>query len=123
MVVSLHAIGIGVSGLADVFVRMGYEFGGPEAKELNSMIFETIYHAALESSGEMAEEEGKYDSWEGSPTSQGILQQDMWEKFNGNNTKHKSIMEWDGLRKKIAKSGLRNSLLVAQTIDVNTGNN
>ena len=73
-------IGIGVSGLADAFIRLGLPFVSPEARELNSAIFETIYHASLEASSELAEEHGPYETFSGSPASQGLLQ------FNLNGT-------------------------------------
>jgi ribonucleotide reductase alpha subunit len=71
-------IGIGVQGLADVFLLLGYSFLSEEARELNRHIFETIYHGALEASCELAEIEGPYETFVGSPASQGILQFDMW---------------------------------------------
>jgi ribonucleotide reductase alpha subunit len=67
-------IGLGVQGLADVFNLSGLSFDSPEAMKLNAAIFETIYHAALEASCELAEIDGPYSSFEGSPISQGILQ-------------------------------------------------
>lgn len=71
-------IGLGVSGLADCFLRMGLPFCSGEAKQLNQAIFETIYHAALEASVELAERDGYYESFPGSPASQGRLQSDLW---------------------------------------------
>ncbi|GMI51509.1 hypothetical protein TeGR_g1887, partial [Tetraparma gracilis] len=100
-------VGLGVSGLADAFIRMGMPFSSDEAKELNRGIFETIYHAALEASCELAEQDGVYHSYEGSPASEGDLQYDMWGVTPSDR------WDWDGLKKKIAKHGLRNSLLVA----------
>ena len=73
-------IGIGVQGLADAFMIMGYPFDSQEARRLNVQIFETIYHAALERSCELAEQYGTYETYEGSPASQGILQYDMWNR-------------------------------------------
>jgi ribonucleoside-diphosphate reductase alpha subunit len=101
-------IGIGVQGLADVFILMDLAFDSPEAKEINSKIFETIYFAALTESVQLARKEGTYETFEGSPASMGILQHDMWENPNisGN-------WNWDELRTNIKKYGLRNSLLVA----------
>ena len=101
-------IGIGVQGLADVFMKMGLSFISDEAKEINKNIFETIYHAALEESCELAQIEGKYETFDGSPASQGILQFDMWnvdptnERYN-----------WSEIKENIMKHGLRNSLLLA----------
>jgi ribonucleoside-diphosphate reductase alpha subunit len=71
-------IGIGVSGLADTFVRLGFAFGSEPAKHLNTAIFETMYHAALEASAELAEKDGWYASFPGSPASQGLLQHHLW---------------------------------------------
>lgn len=100
-------IGIGVQGLADAFILMRYPFDSPEAQKLNRDIFETIYFSALEASCKLAERRGTYESYKGSPASKGILQHDMWEVTAS--TRH----DWTGLRAKIAKHGLRNSLLLA----------
>ncbi|KAF7728380.1 Ribonucleoside-diphosphate reductase large subunit [Apophysomyces ossiformis] len=100
-------IGLGVQGLADAFLLMRYPFDSPEARQLNKDIFETIYHAALEASCELAEKYGSYETYEGCPVSKGILQPDMW------GVKPSDRWDWDGLRSKIAKHGVRNSLLVA----------
>ena len=72
-------IGLGVQGLADVFILCGLPFDCYESRLMNVHIFETMYHAALEASSELAEIDGSYETFEGSPASQGILQQDMWE--------------------------------------------
>ena len=74
---------------------------------MNKDIFETIYHAALEASCELAEKLGPYETYEGSPVSQGILQHDMW------NVKGSDRFDWNTLRAKIAQHGVRNSLLLA----------
>jgi len=101
-------IGIGIQGLADVFVMMDVEFHSEEAKEINKLIFETIYHASLEKSNEIAIEiKESYSSFEGSPASQGILQFDMW------NVTPSERYDWITLKESIKKNGLRNSLLVA----------
>lgn len=135
-------IGIGVQGLADTFVLMDLSFYSEEAKLLNKTIFETIYHAALEKSNEIAIERtayiktllhkpkneilmffnkfeydvlnrenkdllGAYSSFEGSPTSNGILQFDLW------NTTPSNMYDWDKLKQSIKNNGIRNSLLVA----------
>jgi len=76
-------IGIGVSGLADAFLRLGLPFASEEAKELNEAIFETIYHASLEASNEIAKEKGSYDTFEGSPASRGELQFNLWGVSDG----------------------------------------
>jgi ribonucleoside-diphosphate reductase alpha chain len=100
-------IGIGVQGLADTFALMDICFDSEEASEVNKQIFETIYHGALESSCELAVIDGAYSSFNGSPTSKGILQFDMW------NVKPSDRYEWVCLKKKIIEYGLRNSLLLA----------
>lgn len=100
-------IGIGVQGLADAFVMLRMPFGSEESKKLNIEIFETIYFAALTASNELAQKQGAYDSYEGSPVSQGILQFDMW-KVNPSNR-----WDWKDLRAKIQQYGIRNSLLLA----------
>jgi ribonucleoside-diphosphate reductase alpha subunit len=102
-------IGLGVQGLADVFILCGLPFDCEESRTLNAHIFETMYHAALEASSELAETEGSYESFEGSPASQGILQPDMWEgptKFSGR-------YDWDAMKERVKTKGLRNSLLLA----------
>ena len=101
-------IGIGVQGLADVFIMLRMTFGSEESRKLNRDIFETIYHAALESSCELAEMYGTYETFKGSPFSKGILQFDMWDRdpqFSGR-------YDWDAMRK-LVKKGTRNSLLLA----------
>jgi ribonucleoside-diphosphate reductase alpha chain len=100
-------IGLGVQGLADAFILMRHPFDSPEARQVNKDIFETIYFAALTESCAMAAEEGAYQSYEGSPASQGILQYDMWD------VKPSDRWDWAELKKDIKKNGLRNSLLVA----------
>ena len=100
-------IGIGVQGLADAFILMRYPFDSEEAKMLNQEIFETIYFAALTESCAIAEKEGVYSSYEGSPASKGELQYDMW------GVEPTARWDWSGLKQKIAKHGLRNSLLLA----------
>ena len=100
-------IGIGVQGLADAFILMRQAFESEEARQLNKDIFETIYYAALTASKDLAIEKGTYESYKGSPVSQGILQFDMW------NVKPSDRWEWDLLREEIQKNGVRNSLLLA----------
>jgi len=65
-------VGIGIQGLADLFLLMRYPFGSPESRKLNLQIFETLYYGALEASCELAEKYGSYSSYEGSPISQGV---------------------------------------------------
>uniref|UniRef100_A0A6C0JGB5 ribonucleoside-diphosphate reductase n=1 Tax=viral metagenome TaxID=1070528 RepID=A0A6C0JGB5_9ZZZZ len=117
-------IGIGIQGLADVFMMMNLAFAGDTAKQMNKDIFETIYHGALEQSCEMAKTEGAYETFPGSPASEGILQFDLWisEESQKNGQKNGSIFEnghpnnrydWSGLKASIIMVGLRNSLLLA----------
>ena len=102
-------IGIGVQGLADTFVLLDIPFQSDAAKEVNILIFETIYHAALEKSNEIAKELGEsYSSFPGSPASKGILQFDMWSK-----EPTPGRYDWTTLKQSIITHGLRNSLLVA----------
>lgn len=100
-------IGIGVQGLADVFILMRFGFESEKAKKLNKEIFETIYFAALKKSVELSAKNGPYSTFEGSPASEGILQHDMWDVTPS------SRWDWSGLREDIKKHGLRNSLLIA----------
>lgn len=101
-------VGIGVQGLADVYMMMGVPFDSPEAARINEEIFETMYHGALERSMELATEMGPYETFEGSPASLGILQFDLWNKKQSNDR-----YDWDKLKGLIMKHGLRNSLLMA----------
>lgn len=100
-------IGIGVQGLADAFILMRMPFDSEEARELNREIFETIYFGAMEASMELAERDGAYETYEGSPASKGILQFDMW------GVEPSLRWDWYTLKAKMQKHGLRNSLLVA----------
>jgi ribonucleoside-diphosphate reductase alpha subunit len=100
-------IGLGVQGLADVFILCRHAFDSDEAKEINARIFETMYHASLEASSELAEVQGSYETFEGSPASQGVLQFDMWEGDT------KLNYDWDALKERVKTKGLRNSLLMA----------
>ena len=105
-------IGIGVQGLADVFILLGLPFASDEAKKINRDIFETIYHAALEQSMELAVEEGTYETFAGSPASKGQLQFDMWNVDPSTNPEQPRY-DWLKLKAKIQVHGLRNSLLLA----------
>ncbi len=97
-------IAIGVQGLADVFMMMGLSFDEPKARVLNETIFEVIYCGALHASCQLASEEGAYETYRGSPASEGILQFDMWGK---------NPRGFEGIKELIKTYGLRNSLLVA----------
>ncbi|KAL4715575.1 hypothetical protein ACJJTC_009201 [Scirpophaga incertulas] len=100
-------IGIGVQGLADTFVMMRLPYESDAALKLNQQIFETIYYGALEASCELAEKYGVYETYAGSPASQGILQYNMWNKTPT------ELWDWNVLKENISKHGLRNSLLIA----------
>jgi len=100
-------LGLGVQGLADLFLKLKFPFESNDAKQLNIDIFETIYWAALNQSYELALEFGKYETFDGSPLSQGKFQFDLWD------VKPSNKYNWNELRNKIMKSGVRNSLLVA----------
>jgi len=100
-------IGIGVQGLADAFILMRYPFESIEAKLLNRAIFETIYFASLSESCALAKEHGHYETYPGSPISEGLLQFDLW------NEQPSSRWDWESLRAEIKQYGVRNSLLVA----------
>ena len=100
-------VGIGVQGLADAFIMMRFPFDSPEAAKLNREIFETIYFAALTESCEQAKVSGAYESYKGSPASEGQLQYDMW------GVTPTDRWDWAKLKKDIKKHGLRNSLLLA----------
>jgi ribonucleoside-diphosphate reductase alpha chain len=101
-------IGIGVQGLADVFMRLRMPFDSPEARGLNKDIFETIYFAAMSASKDLAKEQGPYETFAGSPISKGVFQFDMWgvEPSSGR-------WDWENLRKEVQTHGVRNSLLLA----------
>jgi ribonucleoside-diphosphate reductase alpha subunit len=102
-------IGLGVQGLADVFILCGLPFDSYESRLMNVHIFETMYHAALEASSELAEIDGSYETFQGSPASQGILQQDMW----GGGVRMSGMYDWPAMRERVKTKGLRNSLLMA----------
>lgn len=101
-------IGIGVQGLADAFIMLKMPFESDEAKGLNADIFETIYYAAMETSMELAQVEGPYETFKGSPASKGIFQFDMWGVNPASGR-----WDWSKLKKDVKKHGIRNSLLLA----------
>ncbi|MFT4031791.1 MAG: ribonucleoside-diphosphate reductase subunit alpha [Siphonobacter sp.] len=101
-------IGLGVQGLADTFVQLRMPFESEEAKQLNKDIFETIYYGAMEASMEQAQKFGPYETWQGSPISQGIFQFDMWGVRPSSGR-----WNWEELREKVKTHGVRNSLLIA----------
>ena len=103
-------IGLGVQGLADIFIKLRLPFTSDEAKRLNKDIFETLYFAAVTASMEEAKTDGPYQSYKGSPISKGEFQYNLWgikdEELSG-------LWDWAKLRKQVLKHGVRNSLLVA----------
>ena len=101
-------IGLGVQGLADTFIMLRMPFDSDEARRLNEDIFETIYFGAMESSMELAQKNGPYESFKGSPVSKGIFQFDMWGV-----TPKSGRWNWEQLKQDVKKHGVRNSLLLA----------
>ena len=100
-------IGIGVQGLADAFILMGFPFESDEARTLNQQIFETIYHGAMEASCEIAQRDGPYSTYPGCPVSKGVFQFDMWHVTPS------ALWDWAALKASVAQHGIRNSLLLA----------
>ncbi len=100
-------IGLGVQGLADAFILLRMAFDSPEAKKLNRDIFETIYFAAMTESCHLAEKHGPYETFAGSPLSKGQFQFDLW------GVQPSKRWDWESLRARVQKTGVRNSLLVA----------
>ncbi len=101
-------IGIGIQGLADAFIKLKMPFDSPEAKQLNKDIFETIYFAAMTASKDLAIKHGAYQSYAGSPLSQGEFQFDLWGVKPDSGR-----WDWETLRQEVLKHGARNSLLLA----------
>lgn len=100
-------LGLGVQGLADVFILLRMPFDSAAAKQLNKEIFETMYFGAMTASKELAKAEGPYETYAGSPVSKGIFQFDMW------GVQPSSRWNWQALKAEVAKYGIRNSLLLA----------
>ena len=103
-------VGLGVQGLADVFLLMGFPFASDEARLLNRQIFETMYYAALSKSCDLAERDGPYETFAGSPASLGLLQFDLW---SATPPQSQDRYDWNALKARIQSKGLRNSLLLA----------
>jgi len=104
-------VGLGVQGLADVFALLRLPWESAEATDVNQRIFEHMYFAAVESSSEIAEVEGAYDTYEGSPMSQGQFQYDLWSVTPLTQTD--GTLDWAALKEKVEQWGVRNSLLIA----------
>jgi ribonucleoside-diphosphate reductase alpha chain len=103
-------VGLGIQGLADAFIMMRLPFTSDEAKKVNQEIFETLYFAALTASMEEAKVDGAYETYKGSPISQGLFQHNLW---GIEDSELSGRWDWGKLRKDIKKNGVRNSLLVA----------
>ncbi|MBD1397348.1 ribonucleoside-diphosphate reductase subunit alpha [Pontibacter sp. JH31] len=101
-------IGLGVQGLADTFIALRMPFESEEARGLNKDIFETIYFAAMTASKDLAKKQGAYETFKGSPLSEGKFQFDMWGV-----TPDSGRWDWEELRQEVVEHGVRNSLLVA----------
>ena len=101
-------IGIGVQGLADVFLMLRMPFDSPAARQLNKDIFETIYFGAMTASKDLAIEQGPYETFEGSPISKGLFQFDLWDVKPTSDR-----WDWEALRPEVQRHGVRNSLLIA----------
>jgi ribonucleoside-diphosphate reductase alpha subunit len=104
-------IGLGVQGLADVFAMMRAPWESDRAADFNQRLFEHIYYAAVEASSEIATVEGPYETYAGSPMSQGQFQYDLWGITPL--TERDNTLDWAALKAKVATQGVRNSLLVA----------
>jgi ribonucleoside-diphosphate reductase alpha subunit len=111
---SERPMGIGVQGLANCFIQMGYPFDSPEARKLNKEIFEMIYYASVSESCEIAKKEGPYSSFKGSPLSEGKFQFDLWIE-DGHDVELSGALklDWNGLRENVKRFGVRNSLQIA----------
>jgi ribonucleoside-diphosphate reductase alpha chain len=103
-------VGLGVQGLADTFIMLRYPFTSDEAKQLNADIFETIYYASLTASKDLAKIDGAYESYPGSPISEGIFQYNMWGLEESDLS---GRWDWSTLREEVKEHGVRNSLLLA----------
>ena len=103
-------IGIGVQGLADLYAVMGIPFTSEEARRTNSEIFETIYFAAMTASKDLAIKQGPYETFKGSPLSEGKFQFNLW---NTEDSELSGRWDWESLRKEVVEHGVRNSLLLA----------
>jgi ribonucleoside-diphosphate reductase alpha chain len=110
-------VGLGIQGLADVFAMMRASWESEKAAEINQRIFENMYFAAVESSCEIAQKEGPYSTFQGSPMSKGVFQYDMWTKANGDAivplTLTDGTLDWASLKARVIQHGVRNSLLMA----------
>jgi ribonucleotide reductase alpha subunit len=107
-------IGLGVQGLANTYMALGFPFESKEARLLNIQIFECIYYKALQVSCELAKKDGYYVTYPGSPASKGLLQFDLWKEVHPEIQLENYLtlgLDWQSLKRDISKYGLRNSLL------------
>lgn len=107
-------IGVGVQGLADTYIKMGYPFESMEARKLNKEIFETLYYGTLTGSMELSKKQGAYSTFEGSPFSEGKFQFDLWKDADNIDLNDfiTGRWDWETLRKDIKEHGVRNSTLL-----------
>ncbi|TYB68712.1 ribonucleoside-diphosphate reductase subunit alpha [Nonomuraea sp. PA05] len=97
-------IGLGLMGLADVFFALRLPFDSPRALELSTRISEEIALAAYDTSADLAAERGRHPSYADTRAAGGVLHPDHYTA---------PTPRWDALREKIARTGLRNSLMIA----------
>ena len=100
-------LGLGVQGLNDTYAKMGFAFDSNEARELNKLIFESMYYSAMKTSHQLALETAPYSKFDGSPLSEGKFQFDLWGITPSDR------YDWESLRKDVMKDGVANSLLIA----------
>jgi ribonucleoside-diphosphate reductase alpha subunit len=104
-------VGLGVQGLADMLALMSVAYDSPEGLRVDREVFETLYYAAVDESCTLAQQYGAYDSFAGSPASQGKLQYDLWNQTE--QVEAASRYDWKALKQRVVQHGLRNSLLIA----------
>ena len=114
-------IGLGIQGLADVYFKMKLPYDSEDARDINRKIFETIYFAAMEASQEEAKKSGAYETYQGSPLSEGIFQFDTWDSAQLSEPQDSGLWDWEALRAKIKEHGVRNSLTTACMPTASTG--
>ncbi|KAI0745903.1 ribonucleotide reductase large subunit [Earliella scabrosa] len=113
-VLRTRGLSINTVGLADAFIASRFRYGDANSRLLNVDIFATVYHAALDASCDLAQKHGPYPSWTGSCARLGILHMDMWPAFP------EARFDFDALRLRIARFGLRNSVVTAQSCDISS---
>ena len=103
-------IGIGVQGIADLFINLKLPFDSTDARKINKLLFETIYYGSMKSSYDLSLKDGSYSSFKDSPLSNGQFQFNLWDIDDSNLS---GMWDWNTLREGIVKTGIRNSLLTA----------